>query len=75
MTKSWDAFQKKHILNPRNEENARYADWNRSKWNAWLRDRVGDDYGKKGREKNSVIIASPNEVEYSNVPCLCSDQE
>lgn len=55
---NWADFQRKHVLSP--AESSDCLLWNREQWNAWLHNRLPNDFG--GKRVNSIIFTSPQAI-------------
>lgn len=55
---NWSDFQRKHVLSP--TESSDCLLWNRVQWNAWLQNRLPNDFGRK--RVNSIVFAAPDAI-------------
>lgn len=55
---NWSDFQKKHVLDPRVAHDCLL--WNRIQWNAWLQNRLPNEFGR--RRVDSVIVSTPEAI-------------
>lgn len=55
---NWADFQRKHVLDPTVDGDCSL--WDKVKWNAWLRNRLPNEFGRK--RVNSIVVSTPNAI-------------